>query len=513
MAGQATITKLDAAPGKKNRLGIIACFLALLGFGVVVTLYSFYAFAFLGAVIAFGVLLLATRYLRRSGLETWQIVLLSALSGYLLLNYGFENVAFHLGGLPIILSYLLMFTALGLAALAHPDLLRVARQEPAIYFLIALFILACFHLIVNIPAYGIWAIRDASMCFDCMFIVLGLLWARRKENLMPLMKWLMVIFLLNALYSLTFPWQESISAASPTSGVFLPIPLFGNYRGNFLYLGLGALFYLFLSRNVVKWPRSLVVLCAMVQLFGLAILQARQMYVALALILVLLVVVGEAKKSGKLLLILGAPIAAILILTATGIEIPGRIGPVRADFFLQHFRSISGAEDTPGASVQGRMDWYNEVFSRIRKNPWLGEGFGQPLITFENELTGGVVRQPHNSTVTILARLGVIGLIPWLGLHIYIIKRFICAYRVRARLDALFRDFLLWLFMLYLVFMISALVEPSFEFPSGAIPFYFFLGLALGLIRWQVPTASEQETSHTAVPDFAPSLFSSEQLT
>jgi O-antigen ligase len=319
------------------------------------------------------------------------------------------------------------------------------------------------------------------------------------------MKWLMVILLFNTFYSLTFPWQQRIQAWSPTSGVFLQIPLFGHYRGNYLYLGLGTLFYLFLSREVVKWPRWIVVLLAMAQLFGLAILQARQMYVALLVIIILLALIGETRKSMKLVTILGVPIVAVLVLTVSGVEIPGRIGPVRADFFLEHFRSISGAEDTPGAKVSGRFEWYDEVFGRIRKNPWVGEGFGQPLITFENDQAGNAVRQPHNSTVTVLARLGIAGLVPWLALHFYILGRFFFAYRQRKRLDRRLKEFMLWLFMLYLVYMISAFVEPAFEFPSAAIPFYFFTGLALGLIRWQFPRAKE-EAWHRSAPELASSV-------
>lgn len=492
----------------KARAGAIAFFVVSLVIGGLVTLYPMYAFGLLVGLGVLGAIWLGLAYLRRFGLEMWQIILLMAMSGYLVLNYGFENLAFHVGGLPIIVSYLLMFGALGLAGYSHPDLLRIARQEPAIFFLLAMFILACFHLLIDLPRYGIWAIRDASMCFDCVFIVLGLLWSRRKGTLTPLMKWLMVILFLNALYSLTFPWMEQISAWSPTSGVFLQIPIIGYYRGNYVYLGLGALFYLFFSRNVLKWPRWFVLLFAVVQLFGLAILQARQMYVALVVIIVLLVVIGEAKKSGKLLLILGAPVAAVMVLTAIGVEIPGRIGPVRADFFLEHFRSISGAEGTPGASVQGRMEWYDEVFGRIRKNPWLGEGFGQPLITFENDLTGGVVRQPHNSTVTVLARMGIVGLLPWFALHLYIVSRFVYAFRQRRRLDRRMADFILWLFMLYVVYMISSIVEPAFEFPSAAVPFYFFLGLSLGLIRWHLPQMVEQPVPHQRAAELtSPATF------
>lgn len=485
-----TLVPRTLAP--KIRASTVFLFLAFLGIGVLVTVYPMHAVGLLIGLAALAVISVGLAYLRRSGLELWQIILLMALSGYMLVNYGFENLAFHLGGVPIIFSYLLMFTALGLAAYRHPDLLRSVGQEPAIFFLLAMFILACFHLVVDLPKYGIWAIRDASICFDCMFIVLGLLWSRRKESLAPLMKWLMVILLVNAAYSLTFPWQEKIQAWSPTSGVFLQIPLFGYYRGNFLFLGLGALFYLFLSGYTVKWPRWIILFFAFVQLFGLAILQARQMYVALLVILVLLVFIGESKKSGKLLLVLAAPVAAVLLLTVAGVEIPGRIGPVTADFFVEHFRSISGAEGTPGATVQGREEWYDEVFARIRNNPWLGEGFGQALISFENDLTGGIVRQPHNSTLTVLARLGIVGLLPWLALHLYVLTRFVYAFRHRSRLNRQSADFILWLFMVYVVYMISALVEPTFEFPSGAIPFYFFLGLSLGLIRWQLPLSIEK---------------------
>src|SRR5271168_2435136 len=394
MTGKNTGSTLVArARPLKVRATAVFFFLACLGIGVLATFYPIHAVGLLIGLAVLAAIWLGFSYLRRSGLEMWQIVLLMALSGYLVLNYGFENLAFHVGGLPIILSYLLMFGALGLALYRHPNLLRIAGQEPAVFFLLAMFGLACLHLVIDLPKYGIWAIRDASICFDCMFIVLGLLWSQQKGSLTPLMKWLMVILLLNSVYSLTFPWMERIQAWSPTSGVFLQIPIIGYYRGNYLFLGLGALFYLFCSREVFKWPRWFVLLFAVIQLFGLAILQARQMYVALLVIIVLLFLIGEVRKSGKLVLILGAPVAAVILLTVIGAEIPGRIGPVRTDFFMEHFRSISGAEGTPGATVQGRVEWYDEVLGRIRKNPWLGEGFGQPLISFENDLTGGVVRQ------------------------------------------------------------------------------------------------------------------------
>jgi hypothetical protein len=36
-------------------------------------------------------------------------------------------------------------------------------------------------------------------------------------------------------------------------------------------------------------------------------------------------------------------------------------------------------------------------------------------------------------------------------------------------------------------------VEGAFEFPSGAILFYFFMGFALGLIRWHLSDRNKVE--------------------
>src|SRR5271169_2043490 len=104
------------ARASKVRAGTIAFFAASIVIGVLVTVYQMYAIGLLVGLAVLGAIWLGLAYLRRSGLELWQIVLLMAMSGYLVLNYGFENLAFNVGGLPIILSYLLMFGALGLAA-------------------------------------------------------------------------------------------------------------------------------------------------------------------------------------------------------------------------------------------------------------------------------------------------------------------------------------------------------------------------------------------------------------
>jgi O-antigen ligase len=457
-------------------------------------LLFFYPLFFLGCfvlVVTMVLIWLSLLWMRRSKLEPWQMVALAALSGYIILNYGFENLTIHVGGAPIIISYVLMFASLFLAFLTF----KYSRtlREPAVYCLLGLILLTLIHLVIDIPAYGFLAVRDASMFLDGLFLFLGLCWGMRPDSTIPLMKWLLVVFLLNLGYGLSFPWGDALQARSPASGVFLRVPIVGFYHSTYVYLLLGILFVIMLAGYVVKWPQWILLLLVLAQLGGIAIHQDRSMYVAIALILPLLVFFGEVKSSAKLLGAVACAIAALFLLTTVAaVEIPGRIGPVNMSFFADHIRSISGAEGTPGSSVEGRVEWLKQGMQHFLSSPWVGVGFGQPLIDELDSGNGAPIRQPHNSSLSIAARLGVIGFAVWVFFNLCLLKRFVYAFRRRHLCDKLHADLILWLFILYLVFMIVMHVEPGLEFPSGAIPFYFFVGLTLGIIRWQLPAAREK---------------------
>jgi hypothetical protein len=477
--------------------------------GVLAILYPLFVLVCLAAAATLGLCWLAVVQVRRAGLEFWQVPLLIAVTGYLLLNYGFENLSLHIGGFPIIISYGLMFASLALAVSGRRHLLARALKEPAMLCVLALLGLTALHLVVDIPSYGLWAVRDSSMCLDGIFMLLGMLWAMKTNSTFFLTKWLMVVFVLNAIYGFTLPWGEKIWSWSPQSGVFLSVPLLGNFNGTGDLLLSGALFCICVGGYVIARPRWLMLFLAMAQLLGVAISQVRRMYVAALIVLVILVLLGEAKKFAKLFVLL--PAAVIVILLATtfgGLEISGRVGTVNLEFFREHIRSLSDAEGTPGSSVQSRFSMADEAFQHFLAHPVVGEGFGQPLLTEmdanNSEGNNAVTRMPHNSSLSYLARLGGIGFAVWIAFHFCLIKRFIYGLRQRGscddkRLSAL----VLWFFLFYVLFMIGSLVEAAFEFPSGAIPFYFFMGFALGLIRWQL---SDKNNSKLRLADFAHSV-------
>lgn len=472
--------------------GDVAWFSLFVLVGGLAIVHPFGLLGGIAAAIGLGLCWLAVVYLRREHLEVWQMLVLIALTGYILLSYGFENLAFHVGGFPIIVSYGLMYAALGLAFLAHRHLMARALQEPAVLCMLALFVLTLLHLVIEIPSYGIWAVRDATMCLDGIFMFLGVLWALKAKSAVFMTKWLMVVFVLNMFYSFTEPWGEKLWAWSPQSGVFLSVPLLGNYNGRGDLLLEGALFCICVGSYVIKRPSWLMLFLAGAQFLGIAIAQTRRMYVGAVVVLIILVLLGEAKKFAKLFILLPATVIVILLVTTVGgFKISGRVGTVNLDFFTAHIRSIHDSEGTPGSAVESRFLMADEAIQHFRDHPILGFGFGRPLLTDIDETNGAVTRMPHDSSLSYLARLGVIGFAFWLAFHFYLIKRFIVALRRRNTCeDKWLSSLVLWLFLFYVLFMISSLVEAPFEFPSSAVPFYFLTGFALGLIQ-QMPGKSK----------------------
>ncbi len=326
------VTSTSTSPKSSPRLtkidgGDVARFSLFVLVGVVAILYPWFVLGCLATAATLGLCWLALVQVRRAGLELWQALSLMAVSGYMLLNYGFENLAIHAGGFPIIISYGLMFGSLALAVYGGWHLLPAALKEPAVMCVLALLVLTFFHLVVDIPAYGIWAVRDSSMCVDGIFMLLGLLWAMKANSVPFLAKWLMIVFVLNMIYGFTFPWGEKLWSWSPTSGVFLRVPILGHFSGTGDLLLAGALFCICVGGYVIKRPRWMMLFLAGAQFLGVAIFQVRRVYVATVLILIILVLLGEAKKFAKLLFLFPAAIIVILLATTVGgLEISGRVG-------------------------------------------------------------------------------------------------------------------------------------------------------------------------------------------
>ena len=143
----------------------------------------------------------------RVRLEVWQVLVLFAMTPYLLLNYGFDNFAVGWGGMQFPAGDLLAFLAIVLLMWGKQSgLLSVAMQDSAVICMSALLLLSIAHLIFDVPRFGMYALRDSSMIFEAALLVLGMVWASDAKRMQLLMRWLFFVFFINLFYSYTFPW-------------------------------------------------------------------------------------------------------------------------------------------------------------------------------------------------------------------------------------------------------------------------------------------------------------------
>jgi O-antigen ligase len=105
------------------------------------------------------------------------------------------------------------------------------------------------------------------------------------------------------------------------------------------------------------------------------------------------------------------------------------------------------------------------------------------------------VREPHNSTLSVFARLGMLGLVIWLLFIFLVIRRFVYVIRRRLQSDEMVFRLTLFLFSYFVLAMVVAIVQPALEFSHSDLPFLFLLGVALGMMRWQA-----EEVRHSSSP-------------
>jgi hypothetical protein len=460
---------------------------------VLVGIVAVWYLSVLASALLLVVTLVAVRRMIRGRMQLWQALILLALTGFIILNYGFENyVIGRVAGAPLLIGEGLMFGGMALALWrCSSRVLREFLSEPAVQCLLFLGGFTALHLALEVPRYGVLALRDASMFIEAVFVLAGFLWLRELGSIRVLNQWLFGLLIANTFYCYTFPFAEQLQEMGPTSGVFQPIALLGQYQHNSEYLVAGAIFSLWLAPSVVNCPRWLLMAWAGTQLAALVLLQTRSCYVSLVVIGLLLLLLkdfGRAQQLAKIVMVGLAGMALFVgLVSILGLHLRARVVNIDAESLEEHALSIFAVGDPNNRMGQDedRLDWLAQVWDGTTATPMtflVGQGFGEPLLTdAENE--GMAVREPHNSTVGVFGRLGLVGVSVWLLFLVMMLVRFIRVLRERSALDTEKKPLILWLFMFYVVQLVLSTVQPSLEFSHCALPFYFLLGLGLAVTQ------------------------------
>jgi O-antigen ligase len=108
-----------------------------------------------------------------------------------------------------------------------------------------------------------------------------------------------------------------------------------------------------------------------------------------------------------------------------------------------------------------------------------GVGYG-PSLTKGFQGPGGVeVRQPHNDYLETFARLGIPGLVCFVGLLAAVFLPVLRAARRASGEDA---RFLWWVVTAMFPYLVIAAAQPLLAFPFGTVPLFTIAGVGLAIV-------------------------------
>jgi hypothetical protein len=165
--------------------------------------------------------------------------------------------------------------------------------------------------------------------------------------------------------------------------------------------------------------------------------------------------------------------------------------------------SIAGGSDE-GTGHKGtgqwRLIWWRNIIRETAFGPyfWTGRGFGVNLAVADGPF-GSVpseedvaLRSPHNGSMTVLARMGVPGLLIWLALNVVFAFRLLRAQRRAARSGSQFWSSLnLWILACWLATFTNLSFDVYLEGPQGGIWFWSIIGFGVAALRIQAYEAHQ----------------------
>lgn len=434
--------------------------------------------------------------------------LLVLVGGYLILGYAFMLLRIPPTGFGIPLGELLLVVVL---AGVNPQLV-LSRLGSVV--LLTPFLLwwgwGLGRLAVDAAEHGIWALRDATPLIESLFLIVGFSLAADLRATQRLARWLRPIIIISCIYGLLFVFADQVAAISPTvSGASgQVVPVFGSFATTGTML-LWAAFACLIAPTERPGKRLLLTLTAgFLIAFALIVLQKRTTYLQLASLAALLLFV-QPRALGRLGITLPVLGFLLLVITAFDFRISGRLtSEISLSFFLDHALAIFGV----GAEEQGavadaaggvplRLHWWARIYEQLMADPIAligGLGYGIPLTDFRDTL-GVVTREPHNSVISVVARLGLIGLVSWIWIQVEFFRTGFRAYRASLRQGGSDTARLILLIIAFAILVLVGCVgEDNMEKPFFAIPFYTFWGFVLRIAYRLRTEAWDEYPGHLA---------------
>lgn len=421
------------------------------------------------------------------------LFLAASLIGYAFLGKGFAYVGLDLG-FPLYIGELLLiltFVVFLSSPRCRSGLVATLPQKLLVVFILW----GITRTLPFVPIYGIDAIRDAALWYYGFFALLTVNIFRPREMRRKFFRayskalpwfvlWVPVAFFL---YDRMRDILPSVSAGE--------VPLLWFKAGD-MAVHLGAVLAFVILFRALDNPvfltgrRSFFVVPAAI--FGLFITSMINRGGFVAASCGICAAALFRKRSWVIKLGLSM-LVIILIAAALDLRIETQTRELSASQFISNITSIlfpvAGSDDY-AESLQGtavwRLLWWQEIINETLFGPYFftGRGFGENLAVAHNMVGTAVdpLRSPHSSHMTVLARMGVPGIVIWVA---FFLSLCIALWK-RAKSAQLSRDFFvqsasLWCFCYVVIALTNSSFDVYLEGPQGAIWFWTVVGLSLSM--------------------------------
>ncbi len=417
-------------------------------------------------------------------------ILAGVVFGYIVGNRGFAqlSVTASLPLLPAEAALLLVVPALVLR-LGRRQLAAV-RRDWLNLSLLAWILVGAFRLPMDLRDHGFLAMRDFAMVYYAVFFFIAQAYAGHAASIRLLRRTLTAAFLV-------LPVVAAVDYVAPDFFLHLTfrgVPLIF-YKSDLLAALLMAGFFWLWTR----WEKSrnawwLIPAAASLLLPSTAA-SPRAAIVALAVVTLMWLLARRWRIAAAQVAIVGVAVTMAVFIFALGNK---NIRETAAYSTYEHVISIADIQGTgtytnhesgdPGDNNRFRVVWWTAVLDEtLADNPLFGLGFGHDLaarfladygLVADDDFSA---RSPHSMIVSVLGRMGLLGLLLWLAVTagMGVLTRRIFRQGAWDNLGLISVAWVLW---------ISGCFGIVLEGPMGAVVFWTVLGLAnAGSVAAEVP--------------------------
>lgn len=407
------------------------------------------------------------------------------LAGYLFFDKTFAYL--HIPGTPIFVGEILLAVGVVEAFRGRRLILREIGRSPALALVAVFLVLGLTRLLlVDISTHGILAVRDSALWYYAAVAPLVVLLLRVRPDWLPSVQRryaaILPLFLLWAPVAVVLQRLRPLSITVPDSDVLLTAYRPGNVG---VHIALALAYVWVVEPATQDADRRRRIWLTLLGVLGVLVVatQNRAGLVAATLGLAIAWLVTPLRSrltiaaGGAVLLMVAVP--AILNVS---IDVGART--VSVDQVVENTTSILMGADAPG-SLGNNVEWRQQLWSAATDDLFdtgkavFGFGYGENIAArYEADDTD--LRNPHNSHLSVLIRMGVVGAVIWVLLWLAWLTPFLRAmWRRGLKRGGMSLALWGWAAVGVSSILVNAFFDPTVEGPQVGIWLWTLTGIGI----------------------------------